>query len=403
VRHSTEWLSKSIYILAASLYLAAVVLRTWLMYRGEPAFDATLALLLFWSLLFASEPAVTRRWPTYFSFYLIFQTGLVFFLMNQPGTPDFMGVLLSVLSMQAMLRLPAWVGGLWIALCAVAMYLVLVGEFANQAIALVIIYTASNVFVGSYTRTTRRAQAAHLHNQQLAGELEQANLRLQEFSARAEQLAAARERNRLARELHDSVTQTVFSMNLTTQSAALLLERNPSQANQQLERLYALAHSALSEMQTLINHLKPESSAQEGLPAALRRLLTESQFIGSLPVTLDVEGEGLLRSSEEQNLLRIAQEALNNILKHAQASQAYIRLHLVEPFWMEIEDQGCGFDPTQAQHSGRVGLASMRERAAEIGWTFKIISSPDMGTCIRVAKENEIEQSSQQEGEYGVF
>jgi signal transduction histidine kinase len=392
VTRSTEWLSKSIYILAASLYFLAVALRTWLFFQDEPVLGKALALLLLWVLLFASESVIFHRWAAYFPLYLIIQTALVFVLMALPDSPDFMGTLLGVLSMQVMLRLPTWVGGLWIAGCAVFMVVLLQGEYKTQAIALTLIYTAGNVFLGSYMRTIRQAQAAHLHNQELAGELKQANQRLQEYSAQTEQLATAGERNRLARELHDSVTQTAFSMNLTTQSAALLLKRDPSRVEKQLERLYALSRSALSEMQVLINQLKPEPGGQEGLLAALRRLLTDSRFTGSLSVSIEVEGEGALQASEEQSLFRIAQEALNNILKHAHTSQAHIRLHLEEPFWMEIEDHGQGFDLQQAQHSGRVGLASMSERASEIGWTLQVISSPGTGTRVRAEREIGVEK-----------
>ncbi len=394
---SSEWLSKWIPILAAGLYFIAVALRTALFFGDDPVLGYALGLLLLWALLIASEPAVSRRWPAYFSLYLTLQTALAFVLMALPDTPDFMGVLLGILSMQVMLRLPARMGALWIGLCAVIMALLLAQPYAYQAIALVLIYTASNIFLGSYTRTIRRSQAAHLHNQALAAELEQANRRLQEYAAQAERLAAARERNRLARELHDSVTQTAFSMNLTSQSAALLLERDPSRVAEQLERLYALARSALGEMQVLIDELKPEPAGREGLAAALHRLLVDSRFAGALSVSIETEGDQPLPASEEQGLLRIAQEALNNTLKHAQTSQAHIRLHLSEPFWMEIEDHGRGFDPQQARRGDRMGLVSMGERAAEIGWALRIAASPGRGTCIRVEKPR-----AQEEDEHGI-
>jgi signal transduction histidine kinase len=259
-------------------------------------------------------------------------------------------------------------------------------NFRYEAIALVLIYTAGNVFLGSYTRTIRRAQAARLHNQALAGKLASANQQLQEYSARLKELAAAGERNRLARELHDSVTQTVFSMNLTSQSAALFFERDRRQAGIQLERLYELARSALAEMQMLIDELKPYPPGREGLPDSLRLLLADSRFSGSLSASLEVQGSQILSVTEEQGLFRIAQEAMNNILKHAQSPQAQVRLHLDQPFWIEIEDHGQGFDLQQAQQSGHMGLDSMRERAAEIGWKLQIETSPGAGTRIRVEK-----------------
>jgi signal transduction histidine kinase len=356
-----------------------------------------IGLLLLWGLLILSEPAASRRWAQYFYLYLTLQTGLVFILMALPGTPDFMGALLGVLSMQVVLRLPGRFGAIWICLCAVILALIFFPSYSYESIAFVLIYTAGNVFFGSYVSTIRRAQVARQNNQALADELEKANRQLQDYSRQAEQLAAARERNRLARELHDSVTQTAFSMNLTSQSAALLLQqRDPGRVAEQLERMYTLARHALGEMQVLIEELKPEASALPGLPAALRRLGTDSRFAGTLAVSVESEGDQLLQASEEQGLLRIAQEALNNTLKHAQTTQATIRVRLVDPYWMEIEDKGRGFDLKQAQRSGRLGLVSMAERAAEIGWKLRIDSSPGEGTRIRVEKPR------QQEDEHGI-
>jgi signal transduction histidine kinase len=285
-----------------------------------------------------------------------------------------------------MLRLNSKIGALWIGVCALGIALRLAPTYGTQTIALTLIYTATNVFLGSYALATRRVQAARTQNLALAQELQEGNQKLRDYTTRLEGMAAARERGRLARDLHDSVTQTVFSMNLTTQSAILLLDRNPQQVGSQLERLSQLAESALSEMQLLISKLRPEKIAKGGLAAALRSHLVDSRLPESLSVTLEAEGESPLEPAEEQSLFRIAQEALNNIVKHAQASHAQIRLHLAEPFWMEIVDQGQGFDLHQAQNSGRVGLNSMRERAAEIGWDLQIITSPGAGTRVRVDK-----------------
>jgi len=164
-------------------------------------------------------------------------------------------------------------------LCAPIMILLLVRTYGTfQAIALTLIFTAGNVFLGAYTLAMRRAQAAHLQNQALARELQEANDQLHDYSTRLEQQAVARERNRLARELHDSVTQTVFSMTLTTQSALLLLDRDLAQVGFHLERLNQLARSALAEMQLLISELEPDKAAKEGLVPVLRRHLAGSRL-----------------------------------------------------------------------------------------------------------------------------
>jgi signal transduction histidine kinase len=387
VNHPSDWLSHWIYYLASGLYFGAVFLRSLLIYRDSPVLVQVLGLLLVWLVLLVSASAISRRWDRYFPIYLLLQTTLVFVLLVMPLSPDYFATLLAVLSMQVMLRFNPKVGAVWIGLCALITALLLTRNYGiYETLALTLIYTAANVFFGAYTLAMRRAQAARTQNQALAQELEEANNQLQTFSTQLEQLTVARERNRLARELHDAVTQTVFSMTLTTQSALLLLDRDPNRVGAQLDRLNQLARSALSEMQVLISELRPEQVAREGLVPALRRHLAGSRLSENLFVSLQVEGDRPLELAEEQGLFRIAQEALNNVVKHAQASQAQIRLVLAEPFWMEIEDQGQGFDLRQAQNSGRVGLASMRERATEIGWHLQIMTAPGTGTRIRVEK-----------------
>jgi signal transduction histidine kinase len=121
----------------------------------------------------------------------------------------------------------------------------------------------------------------------------------------------------------------------------------------------------------------------------LKQHLADRQRLDGLSVSLEAEGGQPLNPAEAASLFRIAQEALNNIVKHAGVPQAVLRLHLTDPFWMEIEDRGAGFDPQQAGGGGRVGLAGMHERAAEIGWNLRVESAPGAGTRIRVEKDPE--------------
>ena len=199
-------------------------------------------------------------------------------------------------------------------------------------------------------------------------------------------LSVARERNRLARELHDSVTQTIFSMTLTTQSARLLLKKDPPRVTVQLDRLDQLAHNAQNEMHQLINQLSPVKPGAKGLAAQLRDHIQQRFLPESLSVSLEVIGEKPLKKAEEQNLFRIVQEALNNTVKHTSSNKVFIRLHLEEPFWVEVEDEGQGFDPDKLANRSGVGLSSMRERAEGIGWKLKVQSSPGKGTIVRVEK-----------------
>ena len=374
--------------LTTGFFFAAAVLRSLLTFRDTPELGRVLALLLVWFLLFASETAISRKWQAYFPIYLALQTILVFLLLYTPGLSDYFAALFGLLSMQVIQRLNQKIGAVWIGLVSLLTLLPLLeSNEPSQAIGLGILFTAVNVLLASFALAMQRAQAARLQNQTLAQELRESNRQLQAYSIQLEQLTVARERNRLARELHDSVTQTVFSMTLTTQSALLLLERDPSRVGAQLDQLTHLAQGALSEMQVLISELRPEKVTQGGLAPALRRHLAERNLRDSLSVSLEVEGNQPLQPAEEQGLFRIAQEALNNIVKHAQVSQARIRLHLEEPLWIEIEDHGQGFDLPKARDSSRVGLVSMHERAAEIDWELEVNTSPGAGTRIHVQKK----------------
>jgi signal transduction histidine kinase len=386
MKRSAGWYDQWIFYLAASFYFVAVFLRSILVYQDSPEIGQVLVLLLIWLVLAASETFISGRWASYFPIYLAFQTILVLALLSSADSPDFFAALFNILSMQAMLRLNPKVGALWIGLCALAMELLLAPVYETQAVALTLIYTAGNIFFGSYALATRRAQAARDQNLAFIKQLQEANRQVKDYSLQLEQLAVARERNRMARDLHDSVTQTVFSMTLSTQSALLLLDRDPDRVGAQLERLSQLAKSALSEMQLLISELHPVKASEGGLVSALRQHLATSRFPETLTVSLQVEGDETLDPAEEQNLFRILQESLNNIVKHAQAAQAHIELHLTEPFWIEVEDQGQGFDLQQASASGGVGLKAMCERAAEIGWNLQVVTSPGAGTRIRVEK-----------------
>ena len=386
---SSQW----VFHLTVAFLFGTVLLRSLLLYQDSPLLGQVLGLLVAWLVLFIGEMTISRKWPRVFPIYLILQTILVsVFLWKIDFLEyDYFATLFAILSMQVMQRLTLRLGAVWFGSCALLMALPMVTrDSLFEGIALTLVYTAVNVFLGFYALATQRAQAARARTQTLAQEVEETNRQLQAYSTQLEQLVVARERHHLACELHDSVTQTIFSMTLTTQSALLLLERDSGQVGAQLDRLNDLAQSALSEMHELISELRPEKVPPGGLAAALRRHLTERRLPESLAVSLEIEGGESLGQAEEQGLFRIAQEALNNIVKHAQASQAYLRLHLAEPFWMEIEDRGRGFDLQRAQDSarvgGQVGLVSMDERAAEIGWNLQVITSPGAGTCIRVEK-----------------
>ena len=234
-------------------------------------------------------------------------------------------------------------------------------------------------FFGSFATLTAQAEAAR-------SELQDAHEQLQEYAVQAEELAVAQERNRLARDLHDSVSQSIFSMTLTAESARILLERDPARAAPQLDRLQELAQGALGEMRSLIYQLRPTDAAKSGLVPAIRNHLSTLKSRDGLMVELHVEGEGRLPRDQEEGLLRIVQEALNNVSKHARTNRAVVTLRTVGGrASLLIEDHGKGFDPSFVGASeGHLGLASMRERAEIQGGTFGVESQPGEGTRIMV-------------------
>jgi signal transduction histidine kinase len=216
----------------------------------------------------------------------------------------------------------------------------------------------------------------------MAGAIENARL-----NRRAQEAAVLEERNRLARELHDSVTQQLFSITLTAQAARTHMEKNPQRAVSQLERLQETAVAALNEMRALIYQLRPPVISEQGLVKALQQHIATLSKREGLRVELRVTGDERQARGYEQTLYRIAQEALNNIVKHAAAPNVRMTLTcdtaLVE---MTIQDNGRGFDVSalHADDGRHLGLISMRERAAEIGATVAIHSEMGGGTQVTV-------------------
>jgi signal transduction histidine kinase len=216
---------------------------------------------------------------------------------------------------------------------------------------------------------------------QAALAIENARLRGQ-----AEQAAAFAERSRLARELHDSVTQSLYSITLYSEAVARMLTAGAgSEAVEHLRELRATAQEALREMRLLIFQLSPPVLDQGGLAGALQIRLDAVESRGGLKVDLQVQGEESLKPLVRQELYQIAQEALNNALKHARAGSVQVRLDFQEGATrLEVSDDGKGFEPEQAGRGGGLGLRGMRERVQAIRGTLEVLSTPGQGTTVRV-------------------
>jgi len=200
----------------------------------------------------------------------------------------------------------------------------------------------------------------------------------------AEQTAIAAERHRLARELHDAVTQTLFSANLIADVLPRIWNRNPDEGLQNLEELRQLTRGALAEMRTLLLEMRPESLERSDLQSLLTQL--GEAFVGRVRVPLDLEMEGDCELTHEVKVVfyRVAQEALNNIAKHSGARQVAMRLD-GQPgqMYLCIRDDGLGFE-AGSMTPDHLGIAIMRERANAIGARLKIESQLGQGTTVEL-------------------
>jgi PAS domain S-box-containing protein len=201
---------------------------------------------------------------------------------------------------------------------------------------------------------------------------------------KSRQLAALGERQRLARELHDSVSQALYGISLGTHTAIALTRRDPEKLDDVLQYVLSLAEAGLTEMRALIFELRPESLETEGLVGALNRQAAALQARRGVSVKANLCDEIETSVEVKEALYRIAQEAMQNAIKHANPSEICLELSCSEHFIeMLIMDNGKGFDPGQA-FPGHLGLHSMRERAARLGGNLEINSAPGQGTRVRV-------------------
>src|SRR4051794_16592320 len=203
------------------------------------------------------------------------------------------------------------------------------------------------------------------------------NARLHE---RSRELSIVEERNRLARELHDSVTQNLFGVALAAESAQTLLERDREGAAAELKRVSELARGAMEELRAVVFELRPASLEAEGLATVLRKHVEVLRRVSGQAIVLKIRDVPRLAPAPATQVLRIAQEALGNAMRHAEAQRIEVRL---EGLTLTVSDDGVGFDPA-AVRGQRLGLTSMHERATELGGTLRGTSS-DAGTAGRLA------------------
>ena len=369
-----------IFLLISYALWAAVTLRWIMVFRqtNHPSTTLVSSLLLLYGVLLAVEPLITYQSALRSHLYLIIQLILVAVALLFHFELDFFGLLLMPLAGQATFLFPRRTATVWGILLLIVNIIGQIHQFGwPDGLSFMFLYAAGIIFVVAFSLNTLNADASRRRTETLLAEL-------QTYTGQAEALAIAQERNRMARELHDSVAQTLYGLTLQTEAATRKLANGQLEAvADYLQFFRDSTHQTLQETRLLIFELRPPILDEVGLTAALQTRLNAVESRSGLHYQLDF-AEVRLPSSVETGLYRIAQEALNNILKHAQASQIRLAMQPTKAgVRLEIQDDGLGFDPDATLPQG-YGLQGMRERAEQLGGILRVKSQPNKGTSIIV-------------------
>jgi signal transduction histidine kinase len=343
-------------------------------------------ILVTYGLLLGLQPLITNGSPLKAHIYLGVQTALIIGAMLLYYELDFFALLFLPLGGQAMFLFQRKTALSWIAIFGIAIVIGQTIQFGwPGGLSFTFLYLAGLFFVASFSTLMMRADEARIQSDRLLDELQGAHRQLQEYAGQAEELATAKERNRLARELHDSVAQTLYGLTLQAEAASRKL--GAGQTNEVANYLAEIRDSAqqtLKETRLLIFELRPPVLEQEGLVAALGARLESVESRSGLKAQINLQEVGRLPGRIESGLYGISNEVLNNILKHAHASEIKVSLEKkAGKIVLEISDNGVGFDLDTAEGHGGLGLKGMQERAEQINADLRI-SNGGNGTQVSV-------------------
>ena len=316
---------------------------------------------------------------------------------------DFWSLMILPLIVQAMINFKPRIGYIFTGIfIAIMPYFLLSSLGLEKGLPLMFIYGSSYFLLAAFIVIVRESVAARDESQKQKAELLLAHQQLQDFTERAEELAVLQERNRLARELHDSVTQSLHSATLMAEAGQRLASSGDiDQVREYLIRLGEISQQALREMRLLVYELRPLALSGVGLIGALQHRLDAVERRSGVEVNFSTEDEFEIPEGIEEELYRIAMEALNNALKHANPTFITVTLrkeekHEVPSIELVIIDDGLGFIPGKTDSEEGFGLVSMRERIEKLGGELDIISAPGEGTqiiaCVNLVGSAEIPQ-----------
>lgn len=207
-----------------------------------------------------------------------------------------------------------------------------------------------------------------------------------DFAKTAYKSAVIEERQRLARDLHDSVSQQLFALTMMAEASSQLIDKSPNTAKQHLQDVIEAGHTAQAEMRALLLHLRPVYLSGDSLAKGLEKLIKELQTKCAILFHVELEKEMELKDTTEEHVFRITQEALANILRHSQATD--VHLHITtrgDELFIHIRDNGIGFDLDKRLDSNvSYGMKTMRERTEELGGIFNVRSILEEGTYIDI-------------------
>jgi signal transduction histidine kinase len=380
---------RTLLITYIATYLLAVgaIIRYLVRFRDERFWSIAFLLGGYLVLLFL-EPIFIRRNRLLTYIYLLVQTAIICTVALIDPNVDFWGALFCPLIVQVMHKFPQRTGflitGIFTVIMAIFMFL---GLGPEVGLPLIFFYGVVYFLLAAFIAIIREVDEAREESQKQQAELQSAYQQLQSYTTQAEELAVLQERNRLARELHDSVTQSLYSLTLFTEAARHMAEeKGDEDIEQYIGQIGVIGQQALKEMRLLVYELQPPELEREGLVRALRKRLEAVEGRAGVEARLEVDDLGKLPGDVERELYRIAQEALNNALKHAAAGSVVLYLRQSNGnIEMEIVDDGVGFDPEATPDRGGLGLKSIRERAEHIGGSVAIRSQPGEGTSVKVS------------------
>jgi signal transduction histidine kinase len=333
----------------------------------------TLGLCLLFGILyrFYFKAEVFQRNPNIYFGVQAFILTLVLLLGS--SSTDALNFLFVLLAIHTAHVLPGKNTAIWITIYYSIVSVVVLSIRGTDGIYAVLFYGVTYILCGFFGAVLQQAEKGRDENQRLVDELKETQHKLRE-------LAVVEERNRLARDLHDSVKQQVFAISMQLSAAKTALSET-DKAYSSVVEAERLAQQAGAELTSLINALRPPALESKTFSAALQDYITEWSKRNNMETSINIGDDLSLNMNEEQVLFRVIQEALSNIARHGHATHAGVELIRIDnEILLCIYDKGKGFDANKVQMG--VGLLSMQERLTQLGATFQVVSEVNVGTQI---------------------